>query len=271
MYVLRVSSYISIYLPTYLPSYLSICLSVCLSICLSIYLTYYLSIYLSIDRSIYLSTYLSIYLSTYLPIYLSTYLPTYLSIYLSIYLWARLEVPQSFKEPSVLRCSIQMGGVGCGWSVITSCRLRGIKDVATLIFIVVYRWVAGGVGGREVIRSCRGCCYVEDVVTLRMLLPSQAWSQVPGTQMSPSQSERCCPTKSLETAFWMWSKEKAICISTMVLWGIMRFQALHRKRMNSMNPQFQWFLQFRHWMTKIIRVKFLNYHANKSQLCLRRS
>ena len=127
-------------------------------------------------------------------------------------------------------------------------------------------WLVGwGVG--KVIRSCRGCCYVEDVVTLRMLLPSQAWSQVPGTQMSPSQSERCCPTESLETAFWMWSKEKAICISTMVLWGIMRFQALHRKRMNSMNPQFQWFLQFRHWMTKIIRVKFLNYHANKSQLC----
>ena len=44
-----------------------------------------------------------------------------------------------------------------------------MKDVVTLIFVVVYRWV---LGGGEVIMSCgrcRRCCYVEDVVTLEML------------------------------------------------------------------------------------------------------
>ena len=54
-----------------------------------------------------------------------------------------------------------------------------------------------------------------------------------------------------------------ICISTIVLREIMRFQVLQIKRINSTNPQFQWFLRFRPWMTKIIRMKCCFFHANK--------
>ena len=48
---------------------------------------------------------------------------------------------------------------------ITSCALRKMKDVVTLIFVVVYRW-GWGVGGA--MTSC-ALCKMKDVVMLKML------------------------------------------------------------------------------------------------------
>ena len=48
--------------------------------------------------------------------------------------------PRSFKEPSVLPFNIQVlpSNIQVGVGVITSC--GQMKDVVTLIFVVVYKW-----------------------------------------------------------------------------------------------------------------------------------
>ena len=70
-----------------------------------------------------------------------TYAYTYANAYAYTYAYrGKAWNPRSFKEPSVLPSNIQVlpSNIQVGLGVITSC--GQMKDVVTLIFVVVYKW-----------------------------------------------------------------------------------------------------------------------------------
>ena len=125
------------------------------------------------------------------------------------------------------------------------------------------------------------CCYVEDVVTLKMLL---RWRCCYVNMLSAFYIHRnpslqsalealkfyrhkvngaCAPTNAFKTALWMWREKRLMCISPMALWVDYDILCLSKETWNSnKNTQFLWEKQTWYKLMNLTKTK---KHWNSGQ------